>query len=126
MEEACHVNPYKVKHIEQKGIFDFADLANEFNWDNLGTMDVREISFEVLNSKLVVMVKYDFRVKNSQPAKVFKRNIDYIELIKKHAFPKAYNEKIPLSDKKTKDLKIMMEHCWIPKKYHNFYNEILK
>ena len=122
MQDTCVKRPYDIKHLKQDIIFEFSDLANNFYWRKVQISKVREICIDP--SKNTIKIKYDLR-KPAQIADVFKKDVNYSNLINNLTLRPAYNGKIQLSEKKIKDLTIMVQQKWIPPKYAEFYSHIL-
>ena len=111
--------PFVVKTMQFDDFYDFKSLAKE--------TDSRKIPW-----RNVCWLQY----RKSDPFKIFYKNSfkekQFIEINlnkrrgrpKKLFLPKAYSEKLSISEPKLKDLKKMCTDYTIPREYHSFYDSL--
>ena len=120
-------NPYEVQSMEQNDIKDFAEIASLFDWTKMKTQRVKELVFDLTHNSLV-RVRYDNFESELQTPQIFKKGMDYRDILENVVLPPAYKNKFPLEAKKAKDIKKMLVKYYIPDdgESHEWYiNEIL-
>lgn len=114
--------PYEVTEVLQDNIYAFDTLSNLFNWKNTKTSSIREICVKPNSDE--IYVKYNFLDKTPKSINIFKKNKKINDVIS-HALPKAYNNLIPLKDKKKTDLNVMITKNLIPAECLEDFTKVL-
>lgn len=114
--------PYSVKEIQQSEIFDFEGLAFMFNWPAVKTSNITKIMFKPNDDKFYI--QYGYEQKNFIKKRFFKKNFG-LNNVKNFKFRQLYDKKIPLPQKKIKDLNEMIKKKFIPDAYHNTYFDLI-
>lgn len=122
IRECKEVDPYEVKEVTQKEIFEFDELNKFFNWKQAKISRIREI--KIIPNNTCVSIKYDF-FKDPIEVCVLKRNTNLDKIIE-HKLTAAYDKPIPLKEKKKEDLTTMLNKKLIPKQFEQDFVEVLK
>lgn len=113
---------YEVKQVQQHEIFNFDFLAEQFNWKPVKIASVREI--RVVPGQSDIEIKYDF-LEDAKHIKILKKN-KKLENILSHKLPLAYDQPLPLKEKKLKDLNTMLTRNLIPQEFVNGFKKVLE
>lgn len=122
IKECKKVKPYEVYEVSQSDIFNVEALSTTFfNWKAAKVSTLREIHVTPKSSE--VSVKHNY-FDDYTKIKVLKKN-KKIEDIMSYELKLAYTQRIPLSEKKLKDLNSMLEKNLIPKDHISDFSEVL-